>query len=172
MLLDRWFVCKQRIFLSCDVVKVQGYYHGIFNATLISKLLKRVFMKQKPQNLSQNAMKCNAIPRHSFRCDVTDVNNTVSVGNTITANTELPGVMRVTPAWVTLEVVGEPTMVSQRKFDVINKWCHAEVNQAYRTCAFIKFMFGVTFCFEMLPNINKFRNKILNFFQQVSRMWL
>ena len=25
---------------------------------------------------------------------------------------------------------------------------------------------------ELLPNINKFRNKILNFFQKVSRMWL
>ena len=35
--------------------------------------------------------------------------------------------------------------VSQVKFDVINKWCHAEVNQAYPTCAFIKFIFGVTF---------------------------
>ena len=30
VLLDRWFVCKQRIFLSCDVVKVVGYYHEIF----------------------------------------------------------------------------------------------------------------------------------------------
>ena len=35
--------------------------------------------------------------------------------------------------------------VSQEKFDVINKWLHAEVNQAYPTCAFIKFIFGVTF---------------------------
>ena len=34
----------------------------------------------------------------------------VSVGDTITANTELPGVMRVTPAGVTLVVVGEPTL--------------------------------------------------------------
>ena len=30
VLLDRLFVCKHRIFLSCDVVKVVGYYHGIF----------------------------------------------------------------------------------------------------------------------------------------------
>ena len=30
VLLDRWFVCKQRIFLLGDVVKVVGYYHGIF----------------------------------------------------------------------------------------------------------------------------------------------
>ena len=30
VLLDYWFVCKQRIFLSCDVVKGVGYYHGIF----------------------------------------------------------------------------------------------------------------------------------------------
>ena len=30
VLLDRWFVCKQRIFLSCDVVKGVGYYRGIF----------------------------------------------------------------------------------------------------------------------------------------------
>ena len=42
----------------------------------------------------------------------------VSVGNTIMANTELPqpelpGVMRVTPAGVTLVVVGEPTLESQ-----------------------------------------------------------
>ena len=33
--------------------------------------------------------------------------------------------------------------VSQGKFDVINKWCHAEVNQAYPTCAIIKFIFRV-----------------------------
>ena len=35
--------------------------------------------------------------------------------------------------------------VLQEKFDVINKWCHAEVNQTYTTCAFIKFIFRVTF---------------------------
>ena len=35
--------------------------------------------------------------------------------------------------------------VSQGKFDVINKWCHAEVNETYHSCAFIKFIFRVTF---------------------------
>ena len=30
VLLDRWFVYKQTIFLSGDVVKGVGYYHGIF----------------------------------------------------------------------------------------------------------------------------------------------
>ena len=39
--------------------------------------------------------------------------------------------------------------VLQWKFDVINKWCHAEVNEAYPMCAFIKFIFGVTF-FKLL----------------------
>ena len=35
--------------------------------------------------------------------------------------------------------------VLQGKFDAMNKWCHAEVNQAYPKCAFIKFNFRVTF---------------------------
>ena len=30
VLLDHWYLSKQRIFLSCDVVKGVGYYHGIF----------------------------------------------------------------------------------------------------------------------------------------------
>ena len=34
---------------------------------------------------------------------------------------------------------------SQGKFDVINKWCHAEVNQTYPTFAIIKFISWVTF---------------------------
>ena len=86
--------------------------------TFISKLLKRVFMKQKPRNESQIVMKCNAILRHLFmmwhhRCK----QHRVSVGNMIMANTELPfpeipGVMRVTPAVVTLEVVGGRTLNS------------------------------------------------------------
>ena len=33
--------------------------------------------------------------------------------------------------------------VSQGNLDVINKWCHAEVNQAYPTCAFNKFIYRV-----------------------------
>ena len=35
--------------------------------------------------------------------------------------------------------------VWQGKFDVINKCCHAEVNQTYPTCAFTKFIFRVIF---------------------------
>ena len=36
--------------------------------------------------------------------------------------------------------------VSHGKFDVINKWCHAEVNHTYPTCGSIKLsFFGVTF---------------------------
>ena len=35
--------------------------------------------------------------------------------------------------------------VLQGKFDVIIKWCLAEVNQTYPTCAFIKCIFRVTF---------------------------
>ena len=35
--------------------------------------------------------------------------------------------------------------VSQGKFDVIIKLCHVEVNQTYPMCAFIKFIFRVTF---------------------------
>ena len=30
VLLNHWFVCKQRIFVSCDVVKGVGYYQEIF----------------------------------------------------------------------------------------------------------------------------------------------
>ena len=78
----------------------------------IVKLLKRVFMKQKPRNASQNATKRNAIPRHSFtmwrhRCK----QHRVSVGNTELPYPELLSVMLVTPAGVTLEVVGGPTQV-------------------------------------------------------------
>ena len=39
------------------------------------------------------------------------------------------------------------------KFDVINKLFHAEVNQAYPTCAFIKFIFGVTFFWPLATNL-------------------
>ena len=39
------------------------------------------------------------------------------------------------------------------KFDVINKWCHADVNQAYPTCAFIKFILGVTFFYPLETNL-------------------
>ena len=42
--------------------------------------------------------------------------------------------------------------VSQGKFDVINNWCHAEVNQTYPTCAFIKFIFRVTFFYSFMMN--------------------
>ena len=32
--------------------------------------------------------------------------------------------------------------VSQGKFDVINKWWHAEVNQTYHTCALLNLSLG------------------------------
>ena len=35
--------------------------------------------------------------------------------------------------------------VSQGKFDAINKWCHAEVNQTYPTCALLNLSVGLQF---------------------------
>ena len=43
--------------------------------------------------------------------------------------------------------------VSQGKFDVINRWCHAEVNQTYPTCAFIKFIFRVKIFCPFMMNV-------------------
>ena len=43
--------------------------------------------------------------------------------------------------------------VSQGKFDVINKWCHAEVNQANPTCDFIRFIFEITFFEPLATNL-------------------
>ena len=94
-----------------------------FYMTFISKLLKRVLMQQKPRNSSENASKRTAIPRHSFmlwrrRCKQhSELESTQSraLATRFTVDTELPwpelpGVMRVTPARVTLEVVGGPTL--------------------------------------------------------------
>ena len=35
----------------------------------------------------------------------------------------------------------------------MNKWCHAEVNQTYLTCVFIKFIFGMTKVSGQVPHI-------------------
>ena len=50
VLLDRWFVCKLRIFLSCDVVKGVGSYLEFFCATFMSILLKRISVKETRRN--------------------------------------------------------------------------------------------------------------------------
>ena len=94
-----------QIFLSCDVVKGVGYYHGIFMEHLYLNYWNVFSWNQK------HKMQWNALRYQDIRlwCDVTDVNNTVSIGSMITVNKELLGVMRVTSAKVTLEVVGGTT---------------------------------------------------------------
>ena len=64
MLLDRWFVSKQRIFLSCDVEKVVDYYRGIFIRHLYLNYWN-VFSWNKNHEM-HHKMQWNAIPRYSF----------------------------------------------------------------------------------------------------------
>ena len=116
MLLDRWFVCKQRIFLSCDVLKGVGYYHEIFMWHLYLNYWN-VFSWNKSHE-THHKMQRNSMRYRDIRlwCDVTDVNNTeLALATRFTANTELPlpelpGVIRLTPARVTLEVAGQPQL--------------------------------------------------------------
>ena len=44
------------------------------------------------------------------------------------------------------------------KLNVINKWCHAEVNRTYPTCAFIKFIFRATFFWPFMTLLGSIGN--------------
>ena len=98
--------------------------------------------------------------RHRFK------QHGVSVGNTISANTELPqpelpGVMRVTPAGVTLVVVGEPTQVLIIKFiaiiqDPMKTWVfYVWIDLKQKYCV----LHNIMITWNLLPDVFK-----VNFF--------
>ena len=73
-----------------------------FYVTFIFKLLKRILMKQKPRNASQNSPKPTAIPKHAFmlwrhRCKQHGELESRALATRFTANAKLPN--RVTQCY-------------------------------------------------------------------------